>query len=89
MKAFESLHERTNFLTKALLRSDIEIIGISEKPAENLHHLFLTLAVVPGIKLPRNNPNDVLVPSGKILSTQHSWSILQHYKTEMLYNKRP
>lgn len=71
MKAFESQQEQTNFLAQARLRNDIEISGISEKPAENPLHLFLTLAVVAGMKLsesdidhvtragpPRKNPND-------------------------------
>lgn len=71
MKAFESHQDQTNFLAQARLRNDIEISGISEKPAENPLHLFLTLAVVAGMKLsesdidyvtrtgpPRKNTND-------------------------------
>lgn len=71
LKSIEAMQEQLNNQAQAGLRNDVEISGVCEKPGENPTHLFLTLAMVAGVKLldsdveyvtrvgpARSNPND-------------------------------
>ncbi|XP_063370652.1 uncharacterized protein LOC134658976 [Cydia amplana] len=65
-----TLEERLNIQSQALLRNDVEISGLTEKPAENPHHLFLTVAALTGMKL-ADHDVDFVTRTGPLRTKQN------------------